>query len=915
MSGLGQFIIGHLAALFFTYGLSFFVFGLAILLQPSRESDFSIGRFMYLLGVFGILHGTQEWCDMFLGMGSSNWSARAIHTVQFVGISAGTASFIFLLLFGLHSLASLSSNFRWSKRSSYILCAATVLAVAVVGLAGGCSSSLLAKWQIYMRYAICLPASLLSAYVFFRHSNAPQVKDLGIRTVTYGLKGLAVVFAIYAVAGGMIVPPGSFFPASWLNTETFFRFAGVPVQALRSACAFAAALLIIGVLNLFSVESRKKLQTALSSLGELQVELETRIQERTAELANANALIKVELKERQRMEAALRESETKFKALFENANDAILILNGDKIANCNLRAEALYGRWKDGIIGHSVLDFSPITQSDGQLSAEMAKNKIQGALAGTSQFFEWTHTRQDGSPFDVEVSLSHVVTPDSDYLLSIVRDITERKRSQKMMADTLRFMQKILDTSPLGVLTFKATGQAVAANPASAQLIGATMEQIMSLNFLQLESWRRSGLLALAEKAIATGMPCSGEIHTKTTFGRALSINCQFAPFTYSDELHLLVLFEDITERTRSERALQETHAQLSAALEKSEQYSRESLKLTELVDILQSCQTVEEAYQIIGNTLPVNLSSATGALCITTPSRNIVETVAAWGDKSATVKTFAPEDCWALRRGKVHVVADAQSPMRCEHVSESTIGGYLCVPLAAHGETLGVLCLEQLLPSENSSIVTPAAMEGFTRQATAVGERISLALANLKLREVLRSQSIRDPLTGLFNRRYMEESLEREVLRAVRNNEGVTLLMLDLDHFKQFNDTYGHQAGDKLLREFGDFLCQRTRGQDIACRYGGEEFVLILAGASIESGIKRAELLREELKQLTVQHVGQVLGRITASVGISAFPGNGRTAEELVRAADAALYQAKAEGRDRVVAAGQQEQKGLPIL
>ena len=196
------------------------------------------------------------------------------------------------------------------------------------------------------------------------------------------------------------------------------------------------------------------------------------------------------------------------------------------------------------------------------------------------------------------------------------------------------------------------------------------------------------------------------------------------------------------------------------------------------------------------------------------------------------------------------------------------------------------------------------AQVEALARQATAACERISLALANLKLREVLRSQSIRDPLTGLFNRRYMEESLEREVRRGVRNKDGVALLMLDIDHFKQFNDTYGHQAGDALLRGFGEFLSQRTRGQDVACRFGGEEFVLILSGASAADGCKRAEILRQELPQLMVEHAGQVLGRITVSIGVSAFPVHGATGEELLRTADLALYRAKKEGRDRVVEA-----------
>ncbi len=364
-------------------------------------------------------------------------------------------------------------------------------------------------------------------------------------------------------------------------------------------------------------------------------------------------------------------------------------------------------------------------------------------------------------------------------------------------------------------------------------------------------------------------------------------------------------VFSDVTERKQAESALQEAHAELRIALGESERHAREAVKLTELVDILQSCQTVEEACQITANTLPATLSSPSGALCITTPSRNMVEAVATWGDTLATEKTFSPDDCWALRRGKIHRVNDATSPLRCAHVSGSPTGGYLCVPLAAHGETLGVLCLESPSPSPNRSLTSPEdPMEALARQAAAVGERISLALANLRLREVLRNQSIRDPLTGLFNRRYMEESLEREVHRAARNDECVTLLLLDIDHFKRFNDTFGHQAGDTLLRALGDFLSQRTRGQDVACRYGGEEFVLILAGAPIDAASKRAELLREDLKQLTVQHAGQVLGRISVSIGISAFPGNGATTEELVRAADQALYRAKREGRDRVVVA-----------
>jgi diguanylate cyclase (GGDEF)-like protein len=149
-----------------------------------------------------------------------------------------------------------------------------------------------------------------------------------------------------------------------------------------------------------------------------------------------------------------------------------------------------------------------------------------------------------------------------------------------------------------------------------------------------------------------------------------------------------------------------------------------------------------------------------------------------------------------------------------------------------------------------------------------------------------------------------LEESLEREIRRAIRNKEQVALLMIDIDHFKQFNDTFGHQAGDTLLRELGNLLEQRTRGQDVACRFGGEEFALILTGASLEAAAKRGELLCDEVRKLTVVHKAHTLGKISLSIGISGFPGNGTNSEELVQTADQALYRAKAEGRDRVLTA-----------
>jgi diguanylate cyclase (GGDEF)-like protein len=188
---------------------------------------------------------------------------------------------------------------------------------------------------------------------------------------------------------------------------------------------------------------------------------------------------------------------------------------------------------------------------------------------------------------------------------------------------------------------------------------------------------------------------------------------------------------------------------------------------------------------------------------------------------------------------------------------------------------------------------------------ADTVARQIALALANLSLREQLQQQAIRDPLTGLHNRRYLDETLPRELQRAGRQGQPVGVIMLDIDHFKRFNDTYGHDAGDTLLRVAGDFLQQHTRGDDIACRYGGEEFTLVLPGASLADTQQRAEELRAGIQSLNVAHQGQPLDKVTASLGIAIFPAHGSTAEVLVSAADQALYQAKRNGRNRVEVVG----------
>jgi diguanylate cyclase (GGDEF)-like protein len=317
---------------------------------------------------------------------------------------------------------------------------------------------------------------------------------------------------------------------------------------------------------------------------------------------------------------------------------------------------------------------------------------------------------------------------------------------------------------------------------------------------------------------------------------------------------------------------------------------------LSEMGDMLRACLNTDEAYNVIVRVAQQVFPVQVGALYVITPSRNLVEAAAIWGNPSLVERIFSPEECWGLRRGRVHWVEDANTGLLCKHLHQPPPHSYLCVPMMAQSEALGVLHLTQ---PEGAPIT-----EAKQRLAITMAEHIAMALSNLKLHETLRSQSIRDPLTGLFNRRFMEESLELELRRATRNQRPLGVIMLDLDHFKHFNDTFGHEAGDTLLRELGTFLQGNIRAEDIACRYGGEEFTLILPEGNAEVTLQRANFLREAIKRLDVKHRNQPLGRITASMGVAIFPEHGRTRDALLTASDEALYRSKAEGRDRVTVA-----------
>jgi len=309
-----------------------------------------------------------------------------------------------------------------------------------------------------------------------------------------------------------------------------------------------------------------------------------------------------------------------------------------------------------------------------------------------------------------------------------------------------------------------------------------------------------------------------------------------------------------------------------------------------ELDSILSTCSELTDAKEVIKKLLPALLEGSSGAISIYKSSRNKLNTKLFWGENWQENKYFSPNECWALRKGHQHIFNQKVKGISCEHFTQLENNSSLCIPLIAHGETIGVMHVVQAFLTEENSTLSDA-----------IAKRIGLAIANIELKSSLRQQAIKDTLTNLYNRRYLFETLEQLVARSKRHNSEVGIIMVDIDHFKKLNDSYGHDAGDLVLKEVSYFLKSVTRSCDIVCRYGGEEFCVVCPETSKEETLLIAEKLCSGVAQLTIKINQTKKVTSTVSAGVAMYPTEEGSIEDIISLADKALYQAKHAGRNCV--------------
>ena len=359
----------------------------------------------------------------------------------------------------------------------------------------------------------------------------------------------------------------------------------------------------------------------------------------------------------------------------------------------------------------------------------------------------------------------------------------------------------------------------------------------------------------------------------------------------------LLAATRVLRQRDAAERKAQDAADQARLTTGRISEQNDLLFRSAELMHSLELAESTDESAGVIASYLPRLLPQLSGSLYLYNNSRDLLERKAGWGEVEGEPDTIEALDCWALRRGSAHAYAGGEGGLACRHVHNPDMDR-LCLPLVTQGDVIG--CLS----------VTGAGLvhDGAGDRRAWIGqlaEQLGLALSNVRLRVSLRQQSIIDPLTQLYNRRYMDEVLKRELARANRNGAPVSVLVLDLDHFKRINDTYGHEGGDAILRKVALTLRENIRSCDVACRMGGEEMVVLLPECDIDNAVRRADALRLAIAAGDVLHGGQRIGA-TASIGVASYPAHGNDMQTLVHAADLALYEAKHGGRNCVKAAQQ---------
>jgi diguanylate cyclase (GGDEF)-like protein/PAS domain S-box-containing protein len=633
--------------------------------------------------------------------------------------------------------------------------------------------------------------------------------------------------------------------------------------------------------------------------------------------------INEELRERtrraERLASALESNQKallQFRAAVETSADAMFLVDRETLryVDCNETACQLLGYSREEILrlGPAELNVDPEEQMASAFDdAVPIGSKGVGARADRR-----LARRKDGVVLPLEVRRTAVSVGGRRIIVSVARDISEREQQERALRDSEAAATLAREQLRLALVASKralfdwhvASGE-VFLDERWAEIVGGEAGAMRTtIGVLRARVHPEDvGEVDRKVRAVVKGetqfyevehrvrseggeyvwIQSQGKVVERDPSGRAIRVSGTNA---------------DISGRKRAERDLLSAHENLARGMAALERRNREMQILAELNGLLLTCVSMDEACAAIPKFAEQLFTRARGALFLVDSSGARLGLSVAWGDHPEDWSSLSPSECWALRRGRIYGVSDQARAPACQHLAGRDLaGGYVCVPLQLQGELFGLVSLAYAQATEE--IDEAAQIEQRREQLASVfSEQVALALSNIRLRDDLRQQTVRDPLTGLYNRRYLDESMNRELARGQRTGAAFTVLVIDVDHFKRINDGFGHDAGDAVLKRLALALSDGAREGDVICRYGGEEFVMLLCDTEPSGGEQLGLRVLQRVRELRVEHGGKDIGALSVSIGLAAFPLHAQTKEALIGAADGALYRAKSAGRDRLM-------------
>ncbi|MCC5015422.1 MULTISPECIES: diguanylate cyclase [unclassified Legionella] len=445
-----------------------------------------------------------------------------------------------------------------------------------------------------------------------------------------------------------------------------------------------------------------------------------------------------------------------------------------------------------------------------------------------------------------------------------------------------------------GKIEFSNTQAEVMFGYTKKELLGQAVELLMPENAAKIHPQHREDYFnAPRVRPMGLGM----ELQGKRKNGEIFIIEISLSPLQTPQGGSAIAIIRDVTLRVEQNRLLQQKEKSLRELYETVEKeksqlksINQKMFTITQLSETFLACNTIDEILESFSSFANKILGFSKGALYLMHNSRNYLEKKITWDDVNHYPVIFSSNECWALRRGCIHEISEVQPGVVCRHIKEmkQEQQASLCIPLMAQNEILGLLFINRDSNEQNTLIPV-------------VAETVSLAIANIRLKELLHSQSIRDPLTGLLNRRFLDEFMIKQIGQAKRTKTTLVFIMVDIDNFKAINDSFGHEIGDYVLSRLGNLLPSLVREGDLACRYGGEEFLIVIPNCDPKNAKLFAEKIRNKVSRMRIV-IEERVSNIAISLGVAIYPSDGSSLKELVDAADQALYAAKRQGKNKTI-------------